>query len=97
MASHSVGWGNSSVFTTAFSSSKLTMVGALRTPSIRTTCSRRSIVTRATTSPAAVPTRIAIGARKARGTLKRTPLLSAVAVSCWVCRTVRTSAEAAVS
>ena len=75
----------------------LTMVGALRTPSTRTTCSRLSIVTRATTSPVAVPTRIATGARNAWGTLKRTPLLSAVAVSCCVCRTVRTSADAAES
>ena len=56
------------------------MVGAAGRLSIRTVCSRRSIVTRRTTSPAEVPTRIATGARNASGVVNRTPLLSAVAL-----------------
>ena len=50
-ASQGVGWWNDSVFSTAFSSSKATIVGGSRTPSIRTVCSRRSITVRATMSP----------------------------------------------
>ena len=73
------------------------MVGAPRTPSIRTVCSRRSITTRATTSPAAVPTRIAIGARNAWGVVNRTPSGPGDAVSLCVCRTVSVSAAAAES
>jgi len=71
--------------------------GAAATPSIRTVCSRRSITTRRRTSPRAVPTRMARGARNTAGVVNRTPMLSGLEVSRWVCRTSSTSAAAAES
>jgi hypothetical protein len=81
----------------ALFSSNTTMFGRDLRPSTAITCSRRSSCTRLRTSPAAVPTRTVIDPWNTSGVAKRTPPVSARAVSSWVCRIVSASDPAAES
>ena len=97
VASQTVGWLKVRVLSTALPSSNTTMVGAAATPSTVMVCSRASSVTRFTTSPVGVPTRIVTGIRNTLGVVNLIPVESVAAESSCVCFTVRTTLLPAVS
>ncbi len=85
VASQAVGCGKVRLFSTAFPSSKITIVGGPPRPAIVTVWSRASRSTRRVTSPAAVPTRTTSGMWNTGGIVNLRPVLSGLSESSCVC------------
>ena len=97
VASQAVGCSKVKRLRMVLPSSKITMVGANLMFPTTIVSWRRLRMARAITSPAAVPTRTVTGMRKASGVVKRSPVLSALDESCWVCCTSTVTVPAAES